>query len=262
MPVTTLAIKTYSENHLEVVDEFLKSKLKGLNVKIQACETRNNWVQALISGEDENIALRYISEEIGVCPNTIEEITKFLTFKGYIKLIDKDQIAIDIGVFSPQKVEATLTLQYLQAQLGDGRKLTLKKLVELYGFREHLPLMVKASTIKREEGAVEAIFAEKQLKIYRSWMKSLLDRLIVLGATREEIMFSLKAKRCLRDIVAVEPLGLFENAIACKLGTDAAGLIPKIGRQLSNAIITVFSPRKLVEFFGEAMLLENGHKAV
>ncbi|MEM3578154.1 MAG: DUF2110 family protein [Candidatus Bathyarchaeia archaeon] len=256
MPTITLTIKTYNKSHLEVVDEFLKLKLKGLNVKVQVCGTRNSWVQASISGEDENVALRYISEEIGVCPSTIEEIRRFSTLKGYIAALNKDQIVIDIGVFFPQKTEATLTLQHLQAQLTDGRKLALAKLAELYGFCENLPLTVKALNIKVEEGIVETIFSERQLKIYKDWLKSLLDRLIVLGATREEIMSSLKIARCLRDTVDVESLGLFENAVACKLGTDAAGLIPKIGRQL-NAAITVFSPRKILEFFGENMLLEK-----
>ncbi|MEM2105671.1 MAG: DUF2110 family protein [Candidatus Bathyarchaeia archaeon] len=258
MPATiTLAIKTYSEKHLEVVDKFLKSKLKGLKVKIQVCGTRNSWVQASISDEDENIALRYISEEMGICPNTIEEIKRFSTLKGYITSINKDRIIIDIGVFSPQKVEAVLTLQHLQAQLADGRKLALMRLAELYGFCENLPLTVKALNMKREENGIETMFSERQLKIYRGWMQSLLDRLIVLGATREEVMSSLKITRCLRDIVDVESLGLFENAIVCKLGTDAAGLIPKIGKQLSNAVITVFSPRKVLEFFGENALLEK-----
>lgn len=255
MPTITLAIKTYNENHLEVVDAFLKSKLKGLKVEIQTCGTRDSWVQASISGEDESVALRYISEEVGVCPNATEDIKKFSTLKGYIMKIDKDHVAVDIGVFSPQKAKAVLTLQQLQAQLADGRKLALMKLAELYGLCEHLPLTVKAVDIKREENSAETIFSEKQLKVYRNWMKSFLDRLIVLGVSREEIMSSLRITRFLRDVVDVEPLGLFENAIVCKLGTDAAGLIPKIGRQLSNAVITVFSPKKIMEFFGENMLL-------
>ncbi|MEM3596595.1 MAG: DUF2110 family protein [Candidatus Bathyarchaeia archaeon] len=254
---TTLAIKTYNENQLEVVEAFLKLKLKGLKVKTQVCGTLNNWVQVSISGEDEKIALRYISEEVGLCPNTIEEIRKFSTLKGYITAINKDQIIIDIGVSSPQKVEAELTLQHLQAQLADGRKLALAKLAELYGFRENIPLTVKALNMNKEEGIVETTFSEAQLRIYKGWMKSLLDRLIVLGATREKVMSVLRVKRCLRDVVDVESLGLFENAMVCKLGTDAAGLIPKIGRELSNAAITVFSPRRILEFFGENMLLEK-----
>jgi hypothetical protein len=34
----------------------------------------------------------------------------------------------------------------------------------------------------------------------------------------------------------------------CKLGTDAAGLISKIGRILKSAKFAVFNPKKIMEF--------------
>jgi hypothetical protein len=43
-------------------------------------------------------------------------------------------------------------------------------------------------------------------------------------------------------------MGMFEHALTCKLGTDAAGLISKIGRKLRNARFTVFNPRKIRKF--------------
>ncbi len=51
-----------------------------------------------------------------------------------------------------------------------------------------------------------------------------------------------------RDIINVEPSGVFEHALTCKLGTDAAGLIPKIGRILKNAKFAVFNPRRIRAF--------------
>jgi hypothetical protein len=51
-----------------------------------------------------------------------------------------------------------------------------------------------------------------------------------------------------RDVISVEPLGMFEHALTCKLGTDAAGLISKIGRILKNARFAVFNPRKISGF--------------
>ena len=48
-----------------------------------------------------------------------------------------------------------------------------------------------------------------------------------------------------RDIIGTEALGLFEHALTCKLGTDAAGLIPKIGRYMRNSVFIVFSPEKV-----------------
>jgi hypothetical protein len=54
----------------------------------------------------------------------------------------------------------------------------------------------------------------------------------------------LERTRLNRDIIGTEALGLFEHALTCKLGTDAAGLIPKIGRYMKNSAFIVFSPKK------------------
>jgi len=99
------------------------------------------------------------------------------------------------------------------------------------------------------------MLAEKQVTLYRSWTKSLLDRLVVLGASSNEVMLALKQARCNRDVVDVEALGLFEHAIVCKLGTDARGLIPKIGKRLRNTNFSIFNPRRILKFLGECSVL-------
>jgi hypothetical protein len=139
-------------------------------------------------------------------------------------------------------------LQNLQARLLDGRRVSLEEIADLFGFCENLPLELKISNIHMANEHFEAMLSEEQLIRYRQWVKSLLDRLIILGAPLEEIRLVLKMAKCNRDVVDVEPLGLFEYALVCKLGTDAAGLMPKIGRNLRNAALTVFNPKKVLEF--------------
>jgi hypothetical protein len=57
--------------------------------------------------------------------------------------------------------------------------------------------------------------------------------------------------------VDVYSLGMFEHAVACKLGTDAAGLIPKVGRVLRKATLSVFNSRRVVGFLGEDAMLSS-----
>jgi hypothetical protein len=71
-----------------------------------------------------------------------------------------------------------------------------------------------------------------------------------LGATGSELAVVLERTRLNRDVIDVEKLGLFEYALTCKLGTDAAGLIPKIGRYMRNAEFVVFNPKRIVGFIG------------
>ena len=51
-----------------------------------------------------------------------------------------------------------------------------------------------------------------------------------------------------RDVIDVEPFGLLEYALICKLGTNAAGLVSKLSWRLKNARFSVFSA-KLVNNF-------------
>jgi len=111
-----------------------------------------------------------------------------------------------------------------------------------------MSLTVKILNIDEGENRVEAMLAEKQLSQYGKWTDSLLDRLIVLKTPVHNVESALRVTECDRDVVDIEPLGLFEHAVVCKLGTDAAGLIPKIGRNLGHATFSVFSPRRIMGF--------------
>lgn len=251
MSTVTLSTKIYSNSQVKLLDKFLKSLLEGLEVETEICRVSSHGrVQIAVSGEDEKVALRYLAEEIGLCPTLLEDLEKFSMVKGYITGFSKKELHVDIGIFSPSTVDAAISLQHLQAQLVDGRKMRLEKIVRLFGFVENLPLWVKTCDVNKGNKSVETMLSERQLALYRCWVKSLLDRLVILGVSFKKVMLTLKRTTYNRDVVNVESLGLFEHAIVCKLGTDAAGLLPKIGRRLWNTNISVFSPRKIMEFLG------------
>jgi len=250
-----LSVKVRNNFYFKQVDKFLKSILEGLKVKTEICRvTSRGWVQIAVSGEDEKAALRYLAGEVGLCPTSTEDVEKFSMIKGYIIDIDKskDKLQVDIGVSSPKIIDATISLQHLQAQLIDGRKAALKKIAQLFGFCKNLPLTIKISGVDEENDYIEAMLSEKQLIQYRNWTKSLLDRLIIVGTSAYDLRLTLKRTGLNRDIVKIEPLGLFEQAIVCHLGTDAVGLIPKIGRSLPDATFSVFNPKRVLEFLNYA----------
>jgi hypothetical protein len=248
MQKVTLLAKIYSKAQVKKGERVLRSLLQGLKVESRVLEDAyGGWMRIELSGEDENIALKHLAEEIGLCPTSLEDVERFSTMKGYVTTLEKgrDEIFVDIGLVSPSAVYAALPLRYLQAQLVDGRKLAIEKIVELFGFCENLPLTIKVIGIDKERKQVDAALAEKQLSQYRSWQNSLLDRLIILGAPAYDVLSTLKNTGLNRDVISVETLGMFEHALVCKLGTDAAGLIPKIGKVMQNTNFTVFNPKKL-----------------
>lgn len=245
MPTVTLSSKIYNDSQLNDVKEHLKSSFKGLKIKIESVRAlARGWIQVTFSGEDEKVALSYLENTIGLCPTHANKLTKFSLIKGYITSLGKieDRLQLDIG---PKIEYVIIPLQHLQAQLTDGRKIALKKIVELYGFCENMPITAKI--IRANGNYPEAAIAENQLKHYKRWIKSLLDRLIVLGVSQQELKIALMHARCYNDVAGIEQLGLFEHAAVCKLGTDAVGLVPKVGKKMPNASLTVFSPKKILE---------------
>jgi hypothetical protein len=251
MTALTLLTKIDDDKQLKQVAKALQVPLNGLEVEIKVLgAVAGGWVQVSLSGEDEGIATNYLIKEVGLCPSSLKNVKKFSTLKGYIQNIGKNggELSVDVAVFQPKIVHATVSLRHLQAELVDGRELALRKIAELFGFCEGLPVNVKVKDFDEEESRIDAELSSKQIRRYAVWRESLLDRLLVLGPAFHEVEATIERARLDRDVIDVEPLGLFEHALTCKLGTDAAGLIPKIGRNLKSARFAVFNPKTLRHF--------------
>ena len=251
MATLTLLTKINNDYQLKQIDKALKLAFEGLEVEAKILGiVADRWVQIALAGEDEGIATSYVSKEIGLCPINFGNVKRFSTLNGYISNVEKngEELSVDVGVFQPKSVLATISLRRLQAQLVDGRKIALGKIAELFGFCKDLPVSVKVTSLNEEESRMEAELSTGEVERYQVWRESLLDRLLVLGSPLHEINMTLEHAKLDRDVIDVKPLGLLEHALTCKLGTDAAGLIPKIGRNLKNAKLAVFNPRRILEF--------------
>ncbi len=251
MTTLTLLERAHNASQLNQICDALDLSLEGLEVETKILGTAaGKWVQIDLAGEDEGIATNYIAKEIGFCPTNFEAVKKNSTLKGYVTDFgkNKEELMVDVGVFQPKNAHAAISLRYLQAQLVAGREVALKKIGELFGFCGGLPLSIRVVGLNEELNLIEAELSAWQIEKYDVWQRALLDRLIVLGVALPEVKNVLEYAQLNRDVISVEPLGMFEHALACKLGTDAAGLIPKIGRILKNAKFAVFNPRKIMSF--------------
>jgi hypothetical protein len=258
MSNVALLAKVYHNSQLKHVDRFLESTLAGLKVETKTCgATSRGWVQIMVSGEDEGVALHYLADEVGLCPTRLENLGRFAGIEGRIASLNKSkgELYVDIGVFEPSIVDAVVPLNHLQSVLADGRKVGLAAMAELFGFCESLPLSVKILSVDREKNHVEAMLSERQLVRYRNWTESLLDRLIIIGLPRYEVTQVLERAGLNRDVPSIERLGLFEHAVVCKLGTDAAGLVTRIGKKLPMASFKVFNPKRVLGFLDPSMFI-------
>jgi hypothetical protein len=249
MTTLTLLIRIYNSHQLRQIDRTLGDLLEGLNVEATVTGTlAGRWVQLELTGEDENAATNLLAREIEFCPTSIEGIKKFSAIKGYVVGFGKgEELLVDVGVFQPKPIHAVVSLNHLQNQLAEGKKLALRKIGELWGISENLPLNVKVINLNAEEGHIEAELQSTQIRQLKLWRDSLLDRLIVLGASIYEVNIAIKQEQLNRDIIDIETLGMFEHALVCKLGTDGAGLISRIGKRLRKARFTVVNPKKIIQ---------------
>lgn len=247
MLALTLATKVYRKSQLNQINDILRSKLHGLDIKTGSIETDSRgWVKVAISGEDEKIALNYLAGEFGSCITNLRDIEKYSVLKGYVEDAAKETLYMDVGVSTPKSMDASVQLQRLQAQLVDGRKAALVKIASLFGLITNLPLTIKI--LSAEADRFEAELDGKQINQYTNWVESKLDRLIIVGTGRAEVESTLERAHLKRDVANIEDMGMLEHSIVCKLGTDAVGLIPKMGFRLRHATFAVFSPKRISEF--------------
>jgi hypothetical protein len=257
MTKLTLLTKSYNPGQIRQIESILNAAFEGLDVKLEILGSAvNRWVQVELSGEDEGIAKSYIAKEMGICPTSIENLQDLSELKGYIMKPAKNQeaLTVDFGIIEPKAAYATIPLASLQAQLAEGKKVTLQKILELYGLCENLPIKIKVTNVNGGEECMLAELSKIQVEKLMSWQGSLLDRLIILRSPLSVIEKTLERTRLNRDIISVESLGLFEHVLTCKLGTDAAGLIPKVGRYFRNAQLVVFNPKKTIQFMADKAL--------
>ena len=254
MTTLTLLVKASSSRQLNLIGDLLKAQFEELDVDAAVLGAQvNKWVQVSVSGEDESVAASYIKKEFGTCPVSLENASASSVLKGYISKVDiaQQQLIVDVGVFEPKVIPATISLAHLQAELVGGKQVALKKISELYGLVEDLPLSVKVVEADTESGVLKAELSPEQVEKLRLWRQSLLDRLIVLRLSLGEVERVMERTRLERDVIGVEALGMFEYALTCKLGTDAAGLISRVGRYMRNGRFVVFNSRKIRDFLGE-----------
>lgn len=248
---STLLVKAHSEHQCKQIEKALNEPFSELNVKARVISTiAGGWVQAAFEGEDENIAANYAVNEFGVCPTSINKVREAAVLKGYIIDFGKDneRITVDVGIFQPKIVHTVIPLLTLQTQLVAGRKISIRKIAELYGLCEDLPVEVEVTRFAGDESEIAAQFSDGEVNRFQAWQESLLDRLVILGLTSQDVKSILKHEKLDRDIIDIESLGLLEHALTCKLGTDAAGLIPKIGKEVRRARFAVFNPKRILSF--------------
>ena len=183
----------------------------------------------------------------------MEAVEEGAELRGYVSKIEDQRVLVDVGVFEPKATQASLSVTTLQAQLAGGKQVPLKQIAEVFSLGEGLPVTLKVTS---KADGLHTEFSKEQVNRLNCWKQSLLDRLIVLRCSKELVTATLERTRLTRDVIDVERLGFFEFALTCKLGTDGAGVVPRLGRYMRYAVFLVFNAKKNIKLAGEKGLQE------
>jgi hypothetical protein len=157
-------------------------------------------------------------------------------------------LKVDLGINSLKYIDAVLSKRTLSAQLADGKDISIQILVELFCLFDNIPIEIMVTEkFNQNRNTIDATLSENQLRLFKNWINDRFDRLIILGSLKSEVISAVRSLKASRDIIRIESLGLLEQNILCKLGTDSKGLIPKLGRYLKSAILVPFSPKRILK---------------
>ena len=253
MPIVTVLEKLYGSVSPRDFEERYLSSAKGLSVQVHfAGTTKQGWILVDVSGKDQTIVLSLLAREFGLAPYSLEELKRFSVLRGRVAFSCKseNELYVDLPV-GPESLKVVISEKSLRSQLADGKKVPFNRLVELFCLVEHLPFEVRiAETIENLSENVKAVLSERQISMFHNWIQYRFDRLIVLGSLFSDVEQTIKSCRLSRDVIRMESLGVLEHVVLCKLGTDAIGLIPKLGRYLKSAVLVPFAPQKIIKEIG------------
>ena len=142
----------------------------------------------------------------------------------------------------PEMVDVLIPLHILRSQLADGEKVSLRRILEAYNLVDNLPLSLRLTRVDIEAKKLEAELSDYQISVFERWVHDGLERILALGVPMEDCKEALKMASLERDVVGIESLGLFEHTFTCKLGTQAPGIIGRLGKYLQGIPLYAFLP--------------------
>jgi hypothetical protein len=219
--MVVLATKVYvsgdaRERALDGLESMVANTLEGLDVAADVGLRDDDFPAVTLEGDDEVVARNLLREEWG-------EITPHLTagevHTGTLESWDDDGFVLDAG----QRVRIPA------AELGLGQG-SPEQIRTRFGLVQHMPLQFVA-------GETPRLADEEQDRLYE-WTRGT-GRLNINSATRSEVRATVNRAGHAQDIVTVERLGLLEQSVVCRDGTDPPGLLASVGEYLPAELLCV-----------------------
>ena len=219
--MVVLATKIYvsgdaRERTLDGLDSMVRDTLDGLDVEHTLGVRDDEFPSVTVEGPDATVARNLLVEQWGEITPHFEDGE---TYVGTLESWDDDGFVLDSG--------SEIRIPAENLGLGQGTPKQIRKRV---GLVQHLPMQFVAGDSLR-------LADDERDRLY-DWQRGS-GRVNVNSATRSEVRATVNRAGHANDIVTVERIGLLEQSIVCREGTDPPGLLASIGEYVPAELLAV-----------------------
>jgi hypothetical protein len=203
------------------------------------------WAEVGIEGEDSEILQEIVSRKFGRAQTNLSQVEAQGNYSGIINNVG-DGLNVDIGVEKPAQIRVGVGSRALRAQLCDGKPLPAKQIAEHYCMHPGWGLSVRITRMEPAARILEGWLSDSQIQIFSDAMATRLEQIRVFDCTRQRLESALRRANLERDVISLQSNTLTTHSVVCKLGTDAIGLIPKLGSMLRKSELRPFLPKRIL----------------
>jgi len=217
----------------------------GLHVEWEV-KPHEDWLTVRARGEDSEAFLNILKEKFGEAPVAQSSVERWDVRKGFITGSGKVGfgVYVDLGILQPRRKDALYPLHRMRAQLADGLARSSRDILAENALSDNFPVAVVVTDV--EAGKVSVELTDETRDLLLSWRSRPFDRVIATGIDRDRIEKAVYSTRLEFDVIEVQSLSLLVQCLVCKVGTDAPGIISKIGGRLRGVGLTAFeSPSRI-----------------
>ncbi|MBS3759983.1 DUF2110 family protein [Halodesulfurarchaeum sp.] len=220
--MVVLATKVYvhggaRERATDSLGSLVENEIGELDISIEVGIRHDDFPTVTVDGPDAPVARNLLREEWGEIrsdPKAGNVAT------GTLESWDEEGITLDAG--------NTVRIAAENLGLGGGTPSQVRK---RFGLVQHISLdYVVGEHLE---------LADEERDRLHGWMREDTGRVNVNSATRAEVRATVNRAGHANDIVTVERLGLLEQSIVCKPGTDPPGLLASIGSYMDSELLAV-----------------------
>ncbi|TFF89184.1 MAG: DUF2110 family protein [Promethearchaeota archaeon] len=236
------------QDHITYFRDKIRNLFDQLDIEIDLITlTESGNIYIRFTGLDEEFAFNLLKKEFHVCKN----LTEFeVNSEVYGKLIQVGKYGFGIftnigAIYNDTFTDALIPLHKLREQLMENRKISTRKIIDIYGLINNMPIKLLITDIDINEYKIEASLSKDQLLLFNKWINNEMEIINICGVLKSKIVKVLNQTNHKRDIKEIKELGLFEYSLICKPGTEAPGIISHIGSRLPGIEMNAFIPERI-----------------